>query len=487
MSAITKKGVFASFPLRTIQNCKGYHWFVVGTVCVGAFMAALDASIINIVLPVLKKEFHVRMHIIEWVSLIYLLTLAALIVPFGRMADLFGRRWMYTIGFTVFIIGSALCGFSNTLRFLLISRILQAVGAAMLQANSVSIVTSATPPKNRGKAIGIQASAQGIGLSLGPTIGGMLVSFFGWRWVFLVNLPIGLIGSLLALLILPRDVKVGKRAGFDYFGALFLAALLVSLIYFLNMGFKEGWTSITVVLSYIIFGIGLILFLFTETRTADPLVDLSLFKNAAFSFGNITGILSFAVMYAVLLLVPFYLDNVQRMSPLHSGLFLTIVPLGMTFFTPFAGSISDRYGSRLPEAAGMAAAAFGCLMLSMLGIHLSSRLLIAGLFLTGVGIGLFTPPNNSCVMGSTPANSLGVAGGILNMSRTLGMGLGITLGGLCYQCFLAVSGEMEEYAAPSANMVFAFKWSFVSISILSIVTLVISTIHQNKRKKSATS
>src|SRR5579875_3742810 len=153
-------------PLASVRNRKGYHWFVVGTVCIGAFMAALDASIINIALPVLQKQFRVSMNMIEWVSLVYLLTLAGLIVPFGRIADMVGRRWMYAFGFTIFIIGSVMCGFAADFHFLLVSRVLQAVGAAMLQANSVSIITAATPSHDRGKAIGFQASAQGVGLSL---------------------------------------------------------------------------------------------------------------------------------------------------------------------------------------------------------------------------------------------------------------------------------------------------------------------------------
>lgn len=165
-----------SVPLPAVTRRKGYHWFVVMTVCMGAFMAALDASIMNIALPSLQQYFHLELHEVEWVSLAYLLTLAALIIPFGRIADMFGRRWMYTGGFVIFLSGSLMCGISGEFASLLLWRIVQAVGAAMLQANSVSIITAITPSVDRGKAIGIQASAQGIGLTLGPALGGMIMT-----------------------------------------------------------------------------------------------------------------------------------------------------------------------------------------------------------------------------------------------------------------------------------------------------------------------
>ncbi len=472
------KPLLDNFPLKSVRERKGYHWFVVGTVCVGAFMAALDASIINIALPVLKKQFNVRMHIIEWVSLVYLLALAGLIVPFGRMADMIGRRWMYALGFTVFIIGSLMCALTPTLSFLLVSRVIQAIGAAMLQANSVAIITAATPTSDRGKAIGFQASAQGIGLSLGPAIGGTLISFLNWRWIFFVNLPVGIIGTVLGILLLPQDKKIPKLDRFDYVGAGLLVPTLAALIYFLNMGFKEGWTSPSVVVSYVSFCDWNIAFLVVERKTDSPMVDLSLFRNKTFALGSLTGILSFTVMYAVLLLTPFYLDHVQRMSPFNSGLYLTIIPIGMTLFTPISGAIADSFGTRLPTMVGMLAAGGGCMSLAVMGPKLEFIPLAVGLFLVGMGVGVFTPPNNSSVMGSAPSNRLGVAGGILNMSRTLGMGLGITLGGLCYQLFLAANGVTNENAASVGAMVFAFRWSFVVIAGVALFALLLSAARQ---------
>ncbi|MCY0880490.1 MAG: MFS transporter, partial [Firmicutes bacterium] len=193
-------------------------WLVVATVCIGAFMAAVDASIVNVALPDLSGAFHASASIVGWVLISYLLTLTTLLTTIGRLADIVGRRPLYTFGFVVFIVGSAACGASVNLTMLIISRIFQAIGAAMLQANSVAIITSAVPSCSRGRAIGFQGSAQAIGLSLGPAIGGVLLGLFGWRAIFYVNVPVGLIGTIMAAVILPKDKNLSGQITFDWWG-----------------------------------------------------------------------------------------------------------------------------------------------------------------------------------------------------------------------------------------------------------------------------
>jgi len=477
-------GFFSRFPLQFVRNRKGYHWYVVGTVCVGAFMAALDASIINIALPKMRFAFHVSMGGVEWVSLAYLLTLAALIVPLGRLADMLGRRWMYAIGFTVFIIGSLLCGLSSTITFLIIARILQAFGAAMLQANSVAIITAATPIRDRGKAIGIQASAQGVGLSLGPAIGGALVQFLGWRWIFYVNIPVGIIGTLLGILLLPADKKhEGKKEPFDVLGAILLAPTLVAAMYVLKEGSTQGWGSGVMLAAYAVAVVGLILFLLREQKTKYPMLDLHLFRIPIFALGNVTGILSFAVMYAVTLLGPFFLSDVNHLSFFQAGLFMMVVPIGMTVFTPLSGALADKFGPRSLTIIGMLVAGAGALCLTFMGGHGTYVFLVTGLLLVGSGLGLFTPPNNSSVMNAAPSNRLGVAGGILNMSRTLGMGLGVTLGGVSYQIFLRMAGSSETVIPAHAQMVEAFRGSFIVVLCIAAIAMLISA---TKRLKTPT-
>jgi EmrB/QacA subfamily drug resistance transporter len=478
-----QRGLFGVLPLKSVRERQGYHWFVVGTVCVGAFMAALDASIINIALPIMKRDYHTHMVIIEWVSLAYILTLAALIVPFSRLSDMFGRRWMYTMGFSVFIIGSFLCGFAPSLVFMFLSRILQAVGAAMLQANSVSIITAATPSHARGKAIGIQASAQGVGLSLGPLIGGALITLVGWRWIFYVNVPVGIVGTILGILLLPEDVKKAHREKFDFLGAIFLAPTLVALVYILNSGTQANWTSPVVLTSFIVMVVGAIAFYVNERRVSSPMVDLSLFRSKIFSLGNLTGLLSFAVMYAVMFLAPFFLDNVRRLDALTSGIFLTAIPIGMTIFTPISGALADRFGPKRPLVIGMLAATLGSALLAVNAVWYSVPVTLLGLLLVGVGMGVFTPPNNSQVMGSVPTNRLGITGGMLNMSRTLGMGLGVTLGGLSYQLLLRAQGVVGQSRAAVSQMVPAFRDSYLIIAVIALLVSILSAVYAGQRKK----
>ncbi len=197
-------------------------------------MAALDASIINVALPNLEQQFHTGMNEIEWVSLSYLLSLASTILIFGRLADMFGRKWLYTLGFVIFSISSLFCGLAPSLSILIVCRVIQGIGAAMLQANSVSIITSATPKDDLGKAIGIQASAQGIGLSLGPVAGGAILSLISWKWMFFINFPVGIIGTLLGIMFLPKDPVMNKRKKFDFGGAL----LLIPSSYYNYLYFK---------------------------------------------------------------------------------------------------------------------------------------------------------------------------------------------------------------------------------------------------------
>jgi len=461
------------------------HWLVVASVCIGAFMAALDASIVNVALPTIEHRFVLTLGEVAWVSLIYLLVLAALIVPLGRLSDMYGRKWMYTLGFGVFIFGSALCGFAMSFWFLLGARTIQGIGASMLQANSVSIITANTPSQHRGKAIGIQASAQGIGLSIGPTVGGLILSALSWRWVFFVNIPVGVAGTILGHMWLPQDKGEGRREHFDFLGGLFLVPAVVAVIYMLNVGFNNGVNWMVVVPCLIITGAFSTLLIVTEGRTRSPLLNLRLFKITTVSRGMVGGILSFAVMYAVIFLMPFYFERLQHLSTLQSGLYLSVIPLGMALSTPAAGVLTDGLGWRTPTILGMALTMSGSLALTATGGLLSGILLLGGLFFVGVGLGIYTPPNNASVMGSVPGNALGVTGGMLNMARTLGMSLGVTLGGFFYELFLYFQGRAQEATATGGQMLRAYHHSFLAVMILAAIPLLLSLLPGEKKRGTA--
>jgi EmrB/QacA subfamily drug resistance transporter len=417
-------------PQPWLAGLPSYPWLVVGTVCIGAFMGQLDASIAQLVLPTLESVFAVPLSSVEWIALAYLLSLAALLAPVGRLADIAGRKLLYTSGFVVFVVGSALCGAAPDLRFLIGSRVLQAVGAALLQANSVAIVTAAAGPGRRGKAIGIQGTAQAIGLSVGPALGGLLISALGWRWVFFINVPAGIVGIIAAWLVLPRTAGLRRdRQPFDVAGTLLLAVAIVAIMLVLSKGQAWGWLSGGIAALVVISVVTVVAFIWREHGTTSPVVDLSLFRSRAFSLGNITGLLSYGVTFGTFLLIPYELERVAGDTPLQAGLLLTAVPLALGIVAPMSGAWSDRVGARPPTVGGMLVAALALVVLALTVGGRQTVVLIASLAALGVGLGLFTPSNNSAIMGSAPATRLGVAGGVLNMMRSLGTSLGVALSG----------------------------------------------------------
>lgn len=446
-----------------------FHWYVVATVCVGAFIAALNVSISNIAMPYLAKSFGVSMSAVAWVSLSYLLTSVALLVPFGRLADMIGRKWMYTGGFVVFVLSALLSGMTRQFDELVLYRALQGVGGALLQANSFAIITAATPTHARGRAIGFQASAQGLGLSLGTAIGGAILTYLAWPWIFLISVPISLFGIVLGVFILPRDAVVRTKERFDFVGALSLAIAIVSLVYCLNMGVQLGWMSRPILWSATVCMVALVLFVVTERRVHAPLVDLSMFLVRAFTLGSVTATSSYAVLYAVLFLVPFYLYHVAHASPFSAGLYLLIVPLCMAIFTPISGSLADRHGPRIPLTFGMLSCVLGLLLLVGVAAPQWQFFLVIGLACVGAGIGIFTSPNNSTVMGSARKERLGIAGGMLNMFRTLGTGLGIAIAGLSYQVFFSLT---QHIGTPLVSRAAAFQATFLLIGVIALLTLI---------------
>jgi EmrB/QacA subfamily drug resistance transporter len=417
----------------------GYRWLVVGTVCIGAFMGQLDASITSLVLPTLEKTFGVPLSSVEWVAIAYLLTLAALVTAFGRLADMFGRKALYTFGFGVFVLGSALCGLSTSLWPLVAARVLQAVGAAMLQANSVALITQTVSRRQLGRAIGLQGAAQAIGLSIGPSVGGALIGMFGWEAVFWINVPAGLLGMLLAWQILPTTSDLRGGQAFDWRGLCLLAPGVAALLLVLTNGPGWGWTSSIVVTLAAAGVMALAAFVAVERRVAEPLVDLRLFRRGSFGVGIVSGLLSYSVLFGVLFVAPFFFERAWGWGPRRSGLLLTAIPAALSIAAPLSGWLSDWLGPRWLSVAGMLLASGGLLVLptALAGGPPHAALALATI---GLGIGAFTPPNNASIMASAPRGRLGVAGGLLNMTRSLGTSFGVAATGAILLLSLADRG-----------------------------------------------
>ncbi|HWE71403.1 MAG TPA: DHA2 family efflux MFS transporter permease subunit, partial [Acidimicrobiales bacterium] len=413
----------------------------VAAVCIGAFMGQLDASIVTQAFPTLERSFGVGVGPVTWVGLSYLLVLVATVAAVGRFADMFGRKLLYIYGFLIFIAGSALCALAPNLSVLCGFRVLQAVGAAMLQANSVAIIALAVPVQRLGRSIGIQGAAQALGLAFGPSVGGLLLAVGGWRWLFLVNVPVGMIGVAAGLLFIPRSRHLQARVGFDWSGfALFFPAV-VALVSVISLGTAQGWTSppmLGLMGAAAVLGVG---FVARERRSARPMVDLSLFRRVRFTAGIVSGMLSFLVMFGILVIVPFLLERGYGYGTARSGIELMAMPLALGIVAPLAGRLADRVGVGPPGVGGLGVAALGLVGLSVL--HPDPVALVALLVLTGVGLGLFVSPNNAGIMAAIPAQQSGLASGVLNMARGIGTALGLAVSGAV---FGAVAGSLADAA-----------------------------------------
>jgi EmrB/QacA subfamily drug resistance transporter len=469
-------------PVERLAAWPAYRWLVVGTVCIGAFMGQLDASIAGLVLPTLEEVFGAPVASVEWVAIAYLLTLAALVVPLGRLADLLGRKTLYTWGFVVFIVGSAACGLAPGLGWLVAFRVLQACGAAMLQANSVAIITAAVPRRALGRAIGVQGAAQAVGLSVGPSVGGLLIDALGWQWVFFIAVPFGLLGTALGWLVLPCTSHAAASEGareserFDWLGAALLGPAVALVLLGLTYGNTWGWTSPSLLLVGLAAGVCLVTLGWAERRSASPLVDPALLKVRTFSLGLLAGLLSYAVLFGSLFLLPFYLERILGQTPAQAGLLLTPVPIALGVMAPTSGALVDRIGPVPPTVAGMliAAAALLGLATAPAGPLAATLGLLA---LLGVGLGLFTPPNNSTVMGSAPAHRLGVAGGVLNMTRSLGTSLGVAATGAVLAVRLAArlgAQVARTIDAPPSALLPALHETLVFLAGLAIGAALLS-------------
>ena len=322
-------------------------------------MGQLDASIVTVALPTFQHTFDASVGAVTWVGLSYLLVLVATVTAVGRFADMWGRKLLYVYGFVIFTGASVLCGLAPNLGALCGFRALQAVGAAMLQANSLAIIVLVVPARALGRAIGLQGAAQALGLALGPTIGGLLLAASGWRLIFFVNIPFGIFGVVAAILLVPRSRNLMARVRFDWTGLAIFFPAVAALLSAITFGAEQGWSSPLIVTLFVLAAALGVLFVRHERHDRDPMLDLELFRNAHFSTGIVSGMGSYLVMFGVLLLVPFFLERGQGLGTARSGLELMAMPLAFGIVAPLAGRLADRVGARPLTVSGMAIVAVG--------------------------------------------------------------------------------------------------------------------------------
>ena len=412
-------------------------WLVLLALGLGSLMAALDSSVVNTVLPVLQTYFHSDVATIEWVVTVYMLVLTSMLLTFGRLGDIHGHKKFYIGGFGLFIVSSVLCAMAISPWMLILSRGLQAVGGAMLIANSAAIVTATMPAQERGKSFGLISLMTYTGLMAGPSLGGWLAQAYSWRSIFFINVPVGLTAMLLGILFIPRDEPVEKGKSFDLLGAGAVMVALTSLLLGLNKGAEWGWTSWGVITAIAVSAVFLVLFINIEKRVAAPMLDLNLFKIKLFSMTTISAILNYVCVYSLIFLMPFFLIQGRGMNTAQAGLLLTTQPILMAISAPISGALSDKIGSRKPGMIGMALLSGALIWLSTLNTTAPLWQVIIGLALAGLGTGTFITPNTSALMGAAPRERQGIASGVMGAARNFGMVLGVGMAGAVFTSHLA--------------------------------------------------
>ena len=428
-------------------------WFVMIAISMGIFLGTIDGSIVNAALPTLVAELDTSFSAIQWVVLGYLLTQATLTLGIGRVGDMTGKRPIYTAGFGLFTGASMLCGIAPSVGFLIGFRILQGLGASMIFALGFAIITESFPPSERGKALGITGAIVSIGIAIGPALGGLIIDALSWRWVFFVNLPIGIIGTWTAWRFVPAVEPPGGQR-FDFKGAFAFFVTLLSLMLALTLAQENGFSSNLVLSLLATSGVGLIVFVWVERRVLQPMLDFALFRNVLLTTNLIMGFLVFVAIVGMLILLPFYLQDVLGFSLRKMGFMLAIIPIGLGLVAPISGTWSDRIGPRPVLVIGLVVMLFGFVGFTTLSTDTSTLRYLVIALPVGIGIGIFQTPNNSAVMGSVPPERLGVTSGMLTITRITGQITGIAVLGTLWSGRVAArSGLTNPTDASPADQV----------------------------------
>jgi EmrB/QacA subfamily drug resistance transporter len=423
---VTDRFLASRHRLITEENSR---WWTLGAMCFALFMIMLDNTVVNVALPSIQRDLHATLSALEWTVNAYTLTFAVLLVTGGRLGDIFGRRRMFLFGVAVFGLSSAAIGFAPSDTALVAFRAVQGVGAAFMMPATLSIITQAFPPHQRGTAIGTWAGVSALALAIGPVLGGLLTQQVSWRAIFFINPPIALIAVAVTLFAAreSRDETVSRKV--DFPGIATITVSLTALVLALVEGNAWHWASARVISLLAVAVVGLVAFTVTELRSPAPMVDFGFFRSRTFLGANLVGFIVSFAMLAQFFFLALYMQNILHYSPLQTGVRFLPSTVVIIIMGPLAGRLTDRVGPRIPMTLGLFTVASALFIQSQLTVHTGYGLLLPGFILMGLGMGLTMSPMSTAAMNAVNRTKAGVASGVLAMSRMVGGTFGVAIMG----------------------------------------------------------
>ncbi len=465
------------------NNTKKWTIFII--IISATFMSTLDGSIVNVALPKMAEALNVTSAKIQLVVTSYLVIISAVILIFGRLGDMFGKTTIFKIGLSLFTLGSLLCGMTSSFNVLILARVVQAIGAAGTMANNQGIITEVFPQNERGKALGLIGTAVALGSLVGPGLGGFIVGTFHWKFIFLINVPIGLIALFYTFKLLPQSNKKSSEK-IDVYGTLLFIFTIIPLFISLNEGVSFGFTSPIILTGFIIAAICFTAFIILERKIKAPLIQLSIFKNKLFSVSIFCGFISFVAIFCHNIILPFYLQDLMNFSPQKAGMILMAYPLILMIVAPISGSLSDKIGSEILTFIGLVVGSIGLFLMATLNQNSKVIVMVIFIGIMSAGMAVFQSPNNSLIMSTVPKDKLGIAGSINALVRNLGMASGIALSTtvLYTKMSLEVGYRITDYV-PGLNHAFIYgmKWVYIIAGIICVIGAILTfyRIHNNSK------
>ncbi|HHY08703.1 MAG TPA: MFS transporter [Corynebacteriales bacterium] len=440
---------------------------------IASFFTPFMGTSVNIALPTIGLDLGADAIVLNWITNGFLLAAAIFAVPFGRLSDIHGMKKIFTYGIIIFTVASLFCALSPSSLILIASRIMQGIGSAMIFVTGLAIITSVYPPQHRGKAIGINVAAVYVGLSLGPVIGGLMTQYLGWRSLFLLMIPFGVLMVGVVFWKLHDEWAASRGEKFDFIGSVIYSIMLLLVMYgFSSLPKIDGWIML------IMGGIGFLAFIKWELRTKNPVFNIRLFKNTAFTFSSMAALINYSATFAVSLLLSYYLQYIKGFEPHAAGLILVFQPILMAITAPIAGRMSDRFDARIIATAGMATVTIALFTLTFLNVNTPITDIIIGLVVLGLGFGLFSSPNTNVIMGSVERKFYGVASATVSTMRLIGQTMSIGIATLVFALFI---GRVQLTPSQYPALLESIQLCFVIFTILCFVGIFVSWYRGNSK------